>query len=147
MSLESILAHILSEAQATADKIIQQANLEAEKIRQKTQEEIDAFYQQNIEREKALCAQEKLKSIVLTRLEAKKNLLRAKQKLIDVVFSQAKAQLLKDQIKKEQITKESRRQMDADIDFYLKQLRQDYVGAISKILFNEDKDINTKLCL
>lgn len=135
MSLESILEHILSEGQAACEKIIQEAQQQAQEIIQQAQREADKLFRESIDKEKALCEKEKQRRIVNARLEYKKNLLAAKQELINSVFKNFKSRLARAELKKEQVTRERVQEVAEDIDFYLGQIRRDYESQIAKILF------------
>lgn len=135
MSLESILNHILGEAEVQKDKIIQEARQEADKIINQAKKEAEGLYNEILAKEKALAEHEKQAQIVHARLEAKKNLLRAKQDLIDTIFIKLKEDLKKEKLKKQQISHDKTHEVMEDIDFYLNRVRLDYETEIAKVLF------------
>lgn len=147
MSLESILSHILNEAASQQDKIIREAHLAADKIIQEAKLKADNFYKEMLEREKSASLAKKQGLIVNSRLEGKKNLLKAKQELIDEVFNKLKTHLKSDifsrhggiplgGVKKQQVLIDKVKEVPQDLDFYLRDLRQDYETEIARILFS-----------
>lgn len=135
MSLESILEHIQQAATLEREEIIRQAKKEKDAIIRQAQKEADKLYQETLEKEKLLSVKERQKAIVQARLEARQNLLKAKQELIDGVFKEIKSELGKAGLKKRQIAHDRTHEVSEDIDFYLGKLRQDYEAEIAKILF------------
>lgn len=135
MSLESIIDSILKDAEANAGKIIKEAKSSADRILQDTLTETKDIYNQNVTKGNLFCESNKEKVIVKARLEAKKNLLAAKQELINKVIEKLKADLKKSSLKKKEIFKDKTSEVPENIDFYLKNLRLDYESEIAKILF------------
>jgi vacuolar-type H+-ATPase subunit E/Vma4 len=135
MSFDSILTHIQDTAQTEAEKIIQQAKKEAERILQEARLQADKLYQELVAGESYLYEKEKQKLIVQARLQGKKNLLGAKQELIDEVFEKLKLALGKNKFKKEQVSQDKVHEVSEDTDFYLKKIRPDYEVEISALLF------------
>lgn len=135
MSLDSILGHILDEANAQADKIIREAEEKATGIIQEAKAEAQKLYQEILEKEKALYEKERQCLIVNARLEQRKNLLAAKQELIGAAFERLKQTAKLDKFKRQVVTVEAVKEVPEDVDFYLVQLRQDYETEISAILF------------
>jgi vacuolar-type H+-ATPase subunit E/Vma4 len=135
MSLEAILNHILAEANTQRDKIIREAKLAADKIMREAKQEAEALYQEVLNKEKTLSLAQKQRLLVNARLEEQKNLLQEKQELIDSVFERLKSTLKSDRFKKQQVSQDRTKEVPEDIDFYLKQLRQDYETEIAGILF------------
>lgn len=136
MSLESILNRILNDANAQREKIIQEALQEANRIIQEAKLEAEGLYNTGIQKEKALYESQKQRLIVNARLEYKKNLLKAKQELIDAVFEKLKPNLRKDKFKKQRIFQDKVQEVPEDINFYLDKVRLDYETDISRILFS-----------
>ncbi len=136
MSLESILSHILNQANAEKVNILRQAHQEKEKIIQKAKQEAERLYQETLHKERALSEAQKQKIIVNARLEPKKNLLKAKQELIDSVFVKLKSEFSKDKFKKQQVSQDKVREVSEDIDFYLKRIRVDHETEIADTLFS-----------
>jgi len=135
MSLDSIIEHILKEAEAEKEKIIQQAQQERAALIQQTKKEADQLYHHSIETETARLERQKQGLIVQARIESKKQLLKTKQELIDTAFVRLKSTLKKDKLKKEQISYDKIDEVNEDIDFYLNKVRPDYETEIAKILF------------
>lgn len=135
MALEAILKHILNDANIEAEGIIRKATEEALRIIREGKIEAEKLYQDNIDKEKALCEKQRQKVIVNARLEAKKDLLLTKQELIDSVFKKVKANLNKAQLKKQQIGQDKVQEAYEDSDFYLNKIRPDYETKIAEMLF------------
>ena len=135
MSLESILEHILNEAEGEKKKILQEALAQADAIILQAKEEAARLYNSIVAKEKSLHEHHKQKLIVNARLELKKNLLAAKQEIIGEVFSKLKSALKAERFKKEQISYEKVKETVEDIDFYLAMLRQEQETEIARILF------------
>jgi V/A-type H+-transporting ATPase subunit E len=136
MSLESILNHILGEADTQRDKIIQEAKQQQDRIIREAKLEAERLYREAINKEKVLAQTQKQKLIVNARLEEKKNLLKAKQELIDSVFKELKSTLARDKFKKQQVLTDKIKEVPEDIDFYLGKIRQDCETDIARILFS-----------
>jgi V/A-type H+-transporting ATPase subunit E len=135
MSLESILEHITSEAKAQRDKIIREAGLGADKIIQEAKLAAEKVYQELLDKEKNASLAKKQGLIVNARLEQRKNLLKAKQELIEEVFKKLNPIIKSDKFKKQQVLIDKVKEVAQDLDFYLEQLRQDYETEIARILF------------
>jgi len=135
MSLESILNHILSEADTQREKIIQEAKQQRDKIIQEAKLEAEKFYRESLNKEKALLETQKQRLIVNARLDAKKSLLETKQELIDDVFKKLKSALKGDKFKKQQVSLDKVKEVPEEIDFYLSKFRPDYETEIAKVLF------------
>jgi len=136
MSLESIVKHILEEAESSGQRAIQEAKKEAQAIIQEAKGEADILYQDIIAKAMAGAESEKQRLIVNARLEYKKNLLQAKHEIIDGVMHALKADLKKDKFKKQQIRADKTQEVAEDMDFYLAKARQDYESEIANILFS-----------
>ena len=137
MSLESILEHILQQANTEKNSIIQEARLDAERITSAAQQEADILFREIIAREKAAYENQRQWLIVNARLEQKKNLLSTKQGWVDSVFKKLKPTLKGDQLKKQQVSPDKVKEVPEDIDFYLSKLRQDYETEIARIIFEQ----------
>ncbi|MCX5703887.1 MAG: hypothetical protein NT066_05300 [Candidatus Omnitrophica bacterium] len=146
MSLDAILSHILEAAGSQRDKIIQEAQLAADKIIQEAKLQADNIYKETLQREKVASLAKKQGLIVHSRLEQKKDLLKAKQELIGEVFGELRSHLKADKfsrhggiplgaVKKQQVLIDAVREAPQDLDFYLKDLRQDLETEIARILF------------
>ena len=135
MPLESILERILAEAVAQQEKIIQEALTQAEKVMQEARQSADILYQDILQKAKADSLSQKQMRIVNARLGHKRNILEAKQELIESVFKKTKSTLKEVAIKKQLVFADKVSEAAADIDFYLGRLRQDYESEIARILF------------
>lgn len=135
MSLESILERILAEAVVQQEKIVQEARSQAEKVMQEARQSADILYQDMLQKAKADSLSQKQMRIVNARLGYKRNILEAKQELIESVFKKTKSTLKGSAIKKQLVFADKVSEAAADIDFYLGKLRQDYETDISRIIF------------
>ena len=135
MSLESIINHIMAEAQSQAEAIIQKTELEKADILKQASAEAEALYQEGIKKETQRLDSQKQKVLVNARLESKKELLAAKRDLMGEAFAQLKEQIKEGKFKKRQISPDKQNEVSEDADFYLKQLRSDYESQVAKILF------------
>lgn len=135
MSLESILKHILGEAEKKKEGILLSAQKEREGILQQAQQEAEKLYQEILREEKALSEGQRRHYIVSARLERKKELLSLKQELIGSVFAAIRPHLKGDKFKKQQILTDKVREEPEDIEFYLNKIRKDYETALADILF------------
>jgi len=135
MSLDSILEHILDEANAKRDKIIQEAREKSIRIIQEAKTEAQKLYQEILDKERVFREKEKQRLVTNARLESKKNLLKAKQESIDSAFEKLKSTLAEDKFKKQQVLMDKVKEVPEDIDFYLGKIRQDYETEIARILF------------
>jgi len=135
MSLDSIIEHILNQARLEAKSLIAEARKVADKDIQEARREAEALYQALLEKEKSLLEANKQKLIVNARLESKKNILLAKQKLIDNAFGQIKVELAKVRPSKQKISREKIEEVSEDLDFYLKQFRPEHEHRIAQVLF------------
>ncbi len=135
MSLDSIVEHILNQAKAEAENLIAQARKEAGGQIQDAKAEAETVYQSLLAKEKIVYEGQKQKLIVNARLESKKNVLLAKQELVDSVFDKVKVELHKSLPKKQKISREGSEEVSEDLDFYLKQLRPEHESQIAKTLF------------
>jgi len=135
MSLESILDHIIEQADAQKDKIIQEAKQQADIIMLSAQQEAEKLYREIINKEKSLYEAGKQKLIVNARLESRKKVLAMKQALISEAFKELKSEIKKDRFKKQQVLPDKVKDVPEDIDFYLQKIRRDNETEIAKILF------------
>jgi len=136
MSLESILKHILQEADIEQNKITQESAIKAEEIIRQAQEEANILCRDITEKAKVDYESQKQRQIVHARLEKKKKLLEAKQELMNSVFKKIKSELETGNLKKQQVFPNEVKEAPEDIDFYLNRFRQDYEAKIAEILFS-----------
>src|SRR3989338_2132113 len=101
MSLESIIEHIISDANAEREKIIQEARKEAQIIIREARKQAEGIYQEILGKESIACENQRQRMIVNARLEQKKNSLGAKQELINLVFENLKPGLNEGKFKKQ----------------------------------------------
>jgi len=136
MSLESIIEHILAQANAEREEIIRQANDERDIILRQAKQEAETLYQANLKKERALYEKEKQRLITSARLESRKDLLKVKQELIDTIFEKLKADIKGSTLLKKQIiTHDKREETKAELSFYIEKFRFDYEADVARILF------------
>ena len=135
MSLESILERIVNEATGERERIILEARGEAKKILQEARQEADTLYQAILLRSEADYASQKKRQIINARLGHKKNLLEAKQEIVDSVFKKLRLAFKAGAFKKQLVSADKVSEVAVDIDFYLGEFRQDYETEIAQVLF------------
>ncbi|KPK39662.1 MAG: hypothetical protein AMJ78_08155 [Omnitrophica WOR_2 bacterium SM23_29] len=135
MALDSILDHIIGEANKNRDGIIQEARQQADALIQEARQQARKLYQEIINAEKSLLERERQKLIVNSNLESKKKLLKTKREIIDAVFGKLKSILEKVKLKKKQIYRDKIEEVGEDIDFYLNKIQLDYETEVARILF------------
>ncbi len=99
MPLESLLKGIEKEAQQKADEILSDARKEADEIIEKAKKESKEQAELLIKNEQTISEREAMKKVSQARLEARKEILRHKQNILDSVFNEAHQELkeLKDE--------------------------------------------------
>ncbi|MFA5090219.1 MAG: V-type ATP synthase subunit E family protein [Candidatus Omnitrophota bacterium] len=135
MSLESILAHILNEADARKEGILKEARLKAQEIIQQAGIEAEGYYRDSLKKENSLLERQRKRLVVNARLKQKKKILEAKQGIIGSIFDKAKPQLARNKIKKEIVSLDKVQEASEGVDFYLAGLRLQYENEIAGILF------------
>ena len=136
MGLEDIIKKILEDAEKKAQEILTRAEQEAEQIRKDAEAKAERIAQEIILEKKNSGQQEALRITTLARLEARKEILSAKQKMLNKVFSDPK---IFDLAKAEKTVvlpeKEKREALEPEI--YLKTLRPAYEARAAEILFEK----------
>jgi V/A-type H+-transporting ATPase subunit E len=89
MAIEDILRKIKSDAEAKASEIICNAKSEREAVLKKAQEEAALLKEKLLKEGKDSAAEELKREITMANLEARKEMLAVKQKLIEKVFEKA----------------------------------------------------------
>ena len=89
MAIEDILRKIRNEAEAKADEIIRNAESEKESILKKAKEEAALLKEKLLKEGKDSAAQDRKRKITMANLEARKEILALKQKLIEKAFEKA----------------------------------------------------------
>ncbi|MBM3254724.1 MAG: hypothetical protein FJZ08_00255 [Candidatus Omnitrophica bacterium] len=137
MSLESIIQHILDEAEGKAQEIISAAQEEATRLIHESREEASQLYLKLLEEEGLILRAQKEKLLVAARLESKKNLLTARHELIDAVFARLEPLLKKERFKKEQVGRHKVEAVSEDSRFYQDSMKLQYEGEVARILFSD----------
>jgi vacuolar-type H+-ATPase subunit E/Vma4 len=135
MSIESILEHIQNQGLIARDKLLDEARIKKQELLEQANKAAQNIYQEILDREKALYQNNKHKKLVNARLNAKKSILSIKQQIIQEVFNALGPELTKAKLKKKQIAQDKTYEVNAEIDFYLKELRLSYESEVAKILF------------
>jgi V/A-type H+-transporting ATPase subunit E len=135
MAIDSILNHIVSAAESEAEAIIKKAQADAHSLAEKTQRESDVIYKKIMDKEHAACETHKKALIVDARLEAKKEILKARQEIIDEVFNRLKSQLPSAILKKQQVYADKIKESSLAAEPFIEHLRQRYDADIARILF------------
>jgi len=135
MSVESILAHILSKADAQAKEIIAQAQHEAKDLIAQAKKQAETNYQEIFQQERRIGLKDKERSIVNARLKYKNDLLKAKHEVMDEVFKRLSGHLKSEVLKKQQVSLHKTQDVAASPVLYLQDMRLTYEAQIAKILF------------
>lgn len=135
MPLDSILEHIINNADNEAGKIIEQARLSKGNILKEAKEEADKLYNQRLQKEKAAGERTKRGLLVNARLESKKSILAAKQELLSQVFEKLKPTFAGTKLSRELIGRDKTSEVAEDIDFYIDKIKTDYETEVARILF------------
>jgi len=139
MALESILNHIAGNANSEAENIVKKARQEAEilisEAREKAEIRVVEFVRGRTEEYEKL----KQKMIVNARLEARKDILQAKQDLISRVFEQLKPLLENLKLTQNRITFDTVQPVPAPSVLYEHNLRADFEQEIADILFEDHR--------
>lgn len=135
MSLDSILNHIINNANIEAEKIISKAHLSKEDILKEAKEEADKIYNQRLKKEKAAGERIKQELLVNARLGNKKSILAIKQELLSQVFEKLKPAFAGTKLSRELIGRDKTSEVDEDMNFYIDKIRTDYETEVAKILF------------
>lgn len=136
MSLERILQRIQDDAQAEAERIIQESKKKAEEIKEAARREACDLAASLLEEKERGAQLEASRLITQARLEGKINLLSSKKRLIEEVLEKAfKGERLKDrELKKEVILKEGKREEFFDEEKLKEELRPLLEGYIAEVL-------------
>jgi vacuolar-type H+-ATPase subunit E/Vma4 len=137
MSIEAILEHIGNQGILEREKVLEEAKLKAAGVLNEAKQKAKEVYRTIFDREKALYEKQKHTAVVNARLDSKKNMLAAKQELIEAAFETLALELDRAKLKKKQITPDKIHEVHAEVFFYLKQLRNKWEAEIAKILFYE----------
>ena len=136
MSLEKILEKIMDDAQAEAERIIQENKMKAEEVKEKSCQEASELAHSLLEMGERKANLEASRLITKARLEGKLSLLNSKKELIEDVLERAfqKEGLREKRMKKEVVLKEGKREEFFDEEKLKAELRPLLEGYIAKIL-------------
>ena len=91
---EKIIAHIEADAKAQADKIIAEAENRCAEIKTKYEEQAAKLYSEKIREGVKACQDQEEGALRISRMEAKKNMLAAKQEMVSKSFEMAKENIV-----------------------------------------------------
>ncbi|MBW2057411.1 MAG: V-type ATP synthase subunit E [Deltaproteobacteria bacterium] len=94
MSIESLIGRIIEDAKKASEEIMQKASKDARTWEEKTEREVRAIIDQGKQRAARAAEERKQRMISMAELENRKELLRAKQGLIEEAFSRAVERIL-----------------------------------------------------
>ena len=136
MSLEKILRRIADDAQAEAERIIQENKKKAEEIKEKARLEASDLANSLLEMKRKKANLEASRLITQARLEGKLNLLSSKKELIEEVLNRAfhNERLREKGLKKEVIHKDGKREELFDEEKLKDELRPILEGYIAEVL-------------
>jgi V/A-type H+-transporting ATPase subunit E len=136
MSLEKILQRIVDDAQAEAERIIQENKMKGEEIKEKSRQEASELADSLLEMSERKANLEASRLITQARLEGRLNLLSSKKKLIEEVLERAFQieGLQEKRMKKEIVLKEGKREESFDEEKLKDELRPLLEGYIAKVL-------------
>ncbi len=137
MSLEKIIASIIAEAEREGDTLIRDATARADALIQDAHQEAGRLYGLLCRQEKQRLDRERQTVLVKARLDARKQVLRAKQELISELFDALKPQLALHKPKKKEIFPDRELEAAADMQVYVATVRADLESQVAERLFGD----------
>ena len=134
MAVEDIIKKILVEAEEKAGGILTQGRQDARRIRKEAEVRAQGMAEKIVQARQDLSNQEALRIISLARLESKKAILSARQKMLNQVFSDRRVHV-KDLIEKIVVSFEGEKREALEPEIYLKLRRPGYEARVAEILF------------
>lgn len=134
MAVEEIIKKILVEAEEKAGGILTQGRQDARRIRKEAEVRAQGMAEKIVQARQDLSNQEALRIISLARLESKKAILSARQKMLNQVFSDRRVHV-KDLIEKIVVSFEGEKREALEPEIYLKLRRPGYEARVAEILF------------
>ena len=134
MAVEEIIKKILVEAEEKAGGILTQGRQDARRIRKEAEVRAQGMAEEIVQARQDLSNQEALRIISLARLESKKAILSARQKMLNQVFSDRRVHV-KDLIEKIVVSFEGEKREALEPEIYLKLRRPGYEARVAEILF------------
>ncbi|MFH1338634.1 MAG: V-type ATP synthase subunit E family protein [Candidatus Omnitrophota bacterium] len=136
MALEDIIKKILEDAQNKAQEILTRAEQEAEQIRKEADVKAERVAQEIIQENTNSGQQEALRITTLARLEARKEILSAKQKILNKIFSDPNISGLV-KAEKTVVLPETEKRETLEPEIYLNTVRPNYEARVAEILFEK----------
>lgn len=136
MALAEIIKKILSEAEEKAGSILSGGEEEAQRIKKEAESKVREATEQIVSARRDSSSREARCITSLARLESKKAVLAARQKMLDRVFSDPKVRV-KSAIEKKVVSFEGEKKELLEPEVYLKLRRPEYEARIAEILFKE----------
>ncbi|MFH1678559.1 MAG: hypothetical protein ABH914_02945 [Candidatus Omnitrophota bacterium] len=134
MALEDIVKKILGGAEEKAQNFLTEAEKEALRIQKDAEDKAQRLNDEIIHAKRVSAKQEALRITILARMEGKKSILFAKQKMLEQVFSDPRVLSLA-KAQKTIILPEEEKQTPLDPGVYLKLLRPRYEYGVVDLLF------------
>ncbi|MBU2495892.1 MAG: hypothetical protein KJ935_05300 [Candidatus Omnitrophica bacterium] len=134
MAVADIIKKILVEAEEKAGGILTQGRQDARRIRKEAEVRAQQIVEQIIQAKQDLSNQAALRIISLARLESKKAVLSARQRMLNQVFSDRRVRV-KDLIEKIVVSFEGEKKEALEPEIYLKIRRPEYEARVAEILF------------
>ena len=136
MALAEIIKKILTEAEEKAGSVLAQGRDVGQKIQREAEAKTREISEKIVRERQDSSNQEALRIISLARLESKKSVLAAQQRMLDRVFSDRRIRVKKP-IEKTVVSFEGEKKEVLEADVYLKLRRPGYEARVAEILFKE----------
>jgi vacuolar-type H+-ATPase subunit E/Vma4 len=136
MALDSIIAHIRTQAASQAETIMEQTRRQEARLLNDGRSAAEKLYRDLLAGEKNRVERLKQHQLVSCRLENRKKILRTKEEILDSLFEKVRTHLQQGGIKKQVVSAHGLREFPEDTGFYLQQLRRDFETQIAALLFS-----------
>jgi vacuolar-type H+-ATPase subunit E/Vma4 len=136
MAIDSILEHILSEGARQREAILRDAAAQAGVIDSAGKQAAGETYLKILHEETERIALNRKRRLIAVRLEIRNDILRAKQEIIDRLFTEWKTTLRKGTFQKQQVSFTRMKAVAENTDFFLTDIRRDFETEIASILFS-----------
>jgi vacuolar-type H+-ATPase subunit E/Vma4 len=136
MALDSIIAHIRTQAASQTETIMEQTRRQEAQLLNDGRSAAEKLYRDLLAGEKNRVERLKQHQLVSCRLENRKKILRTKEEILDSLFEKVRTHLQQGGIKKQVVSAHGLRELPEDTGFYLQQLRRDFETQIAALLFS-----------